>query len=519
MDDCDVGGVGACAMVALAGCGPNNTNDTRNLRLRTSGAVYFGKNTPNDRSTAYGPGDLGLGRSLPLSSLIADYQGHAGTTVDWAPDYPGAGTVSEAHVFIEDPQQTWDSLFNLDMSGNPSAGFSNLVAARAGGIGIVWPRWHGVTAPGGSRSSANLDCLEFYPPDGADTGTVVGCTVQHVQALRVNDRGGCATKTEMPAREFAQSLWCGFKHGVTGSGDVNLAGIDIQLPFMGDATRNANKVASVLTHEGRTAATNARGGFASYVDFEGDFSYGLWGRFYMVYGYRFALDNGILALGPPRYRYHTVGPVGGAVVSSVVDALTGNATRDARPQFKKSAQLSQAVPITDLDGNNVECTPSSDVQTVYDECNANGAVFPLIAGLGLARNQGLISGGPNGELDHLKKVIHDAKNWTCQADDVSGYYDPHNCIHYNEEPPPKPVCRLQLRAKRLNVYPDSVELVWFNGDQRPMTTAFALAKVLQATGRTEKLHDLCTPSPLGPGDVGSGPPDYYRESYIYDPDL
>ncbi len=117
-------------------------------------------------------------------------------------------------------------------------------------------------------------------------------------------------------------------------------------------------------------------------------------------------------------------------------------------------------------------------------------------------------------------------NWTCQADEL-GYYDAHNCIGEYAETPPKPVCRLQLRAQRLNVYPDSVELVWFNGDQRPMTPAFALVKALQGITRSnigtpaelESLHELCTPSPVGPGTAEDPQPDYYQESYIYDPDL
>ncbi len=489
--------------------------------------MYFGKNTPKDQSTAYGPRDLGLGRALPLSKLIADYQGHAGTSIDWVPDFPGVGTVSEAHVFIEDPQQTWDDLFKINMNynpffnvpytENPSRVFSRIVSGRAGGIGIVWPKWHGLSAPGDSRSSVNLKCPEFYPSVEADIGTRVGCTVHHVQALRVDDRGGCAAKTDMPAREFGQSLWCGFNLAATGD--------------YSNAVRHANKVASALTHEPGTRATNALGGFAGYIDFEVDFYSGNFGhehigtqRWYMVYGYRFTLDNGILALGPLRWNAHVMNS--GAVLkdaySTLLSAMKGTGKDDARTQFKHAAQLAQAQPIPDVTKQYVECKPSSDPATLLAECDK--PIRALDTGLGFALGHGLITSDERNYLrDH---VLKDGSNWTCQAHEL-GYYDPHNCVGEYAEEPPKPVCRLQLRAQRLNVYPDSVELVWFNGDQRPMTAAFALAKAVQGLALSnigtpedfDLLHQLCTPSPVGPGEVGAGPPDYYQESYIYDPAL
>ena len=97
------------------------------------------------------------------------------------------------------------------------------------------------------------------------------------------------------------------------------------------------------------------------------------------------------------------------------------------------------------------------------------------------------------ERDALIRLVNDDRNWEC-ADDP-------------DEPEQSKAWRFLLRAKRINVYPDRVELVFRDHGERPMTPAFAI-EVAQELLRTigsppEADKTLCEPASLGcPAQTG-----------------
>lgn len=510
-------GVVACGLAATVGaCGPTaRASDHRNLRIGTQAAVYFGTNTPVDHSTAYAPGQLGLGIDLPVDSVVLDYQGHAGQSVMAA---ALGGTNAEAHAFVQNPQATWDGVFHIADMSNPKPAFEALVAHRAGGVGLVWPLVECFDVNGSGcpplppRSSVDLSCSLFFGPNTVCAGAVTSngsVITSTVQSVRVYDRGGCAKKVGNPGRDFAQDLWCSFKDSVAGSGEWNVLGLTLDFGMVAKASRHANQWATVITHPDASATTATGGGFVGYADYSVDFYSGNFGevwagdrRFYLVYGYQFGLTDGILSIGDFTDRYHYMSS--GTFHPLVIDKLDASLKTDAITEFHKAAAVAQQAPIPSIFRQPVPCDPAEDA---YAQCGLS--VDALRAGLGMAADQGLIT--DNERKDLLAGAVLKKSNWSCAADRLP-YYDAHACIGYLNGGP-QPVCRLQLRAKRVNVYPDAVELVWWNGDERPTdSAAFAVEKALEATGADTS--QLCTPQQ--PDYVGHS---YYQEAFVYDGEL
>jgi len=115
--------------------------------------------------------------------------------------------------------------------------------------------------------------------------------------------------------------------------------------------------------------------------------------------------------------------------------------------------------------------------------------------------------------DDLRKTVMNQDLWSCvmtaPADpppppDCNPDVDP-ECIHDKpkkdpdpDAPPPDKAqyeCRFFVPAKRLNVYPDQVELVWFDSLEESQNPAVGVFAAAHASGNKAAEEQLCSPRP------------------------
>jgi hypothetical protein len=455
-------------------------SEPSNVRIIRGNAAYFNVAAKPNTAYAWGTDDLGLVDAFPVDDLRVELEGNPGSTLSWSTN----GTALEAHIFREDPQQTWDAVFAYDLDqANPQTKFQQLTQPRLRGVAFVWPDTHPkLNIPGfptKTHTSAPLECSQFMPPTPTPPGSVQACGTGPLHAVRVYDRGGCAKRVKMAdvIDPLVVQVWEDFNSAVAGAG----GGIIPPLDFgkLASAKKNYLRVASMLMHEPGTSLTNMRGGFAAYLDFHvdfygGDVSFGAWvggQRIKAVYGYAFQLSDGLLTLSPPRFHRNTDNS--GVHVDIAYDGLHKAMQGEVRTRFAEAARFAQQIPIPDLAGVEFPCSQVA-------QCSA--AVGTLVAGLSQAKTKQHITDAEQAKLTPLVQNLN--SNWACAT----------------HRPKPAPgeqkVCRLKLKAQRLNVFPASIELVWFNGNERPTTAAFALSKILQASNRVKELCDPSIDAPL-----------------------
>lgn len=101
-----------------------------------------------------------------------------------------------------------------------------------------------------------------------------------------------------------------------------------------------------------------------------------------------------------------------------------------------------------------------------------------------------------GEIEAMTKAVKDPSLWTCdKGDDVlDKVLHPDPCDPITEEDwlrVAHPTCRFFVPASRLNVYPDELELVWFDGKE-VQNPAYALWVAMQSPFAPEGAsQDLC----------------------------
>ena len=170
-------------------------------------------------------------------------------------------------------------------------------------------------------------------------------------------------------------------------------------------------------------------------------------------------------------------------------------------QFHTAAKQAQAVVIPNLAGNPIACSmlPVPFPVPTLDECQ-NVAEGMLT---GAIQNGGIARGLTATQISALKNAVGDSHfkpgQWLCAP-----VPQPSDCSRGagggggTTPPDDTPVCQFVIPAKRLNVYPDEAELVWFDSEDEFTNPALALffATFALPTGAGQAARDqLCAFNP------------------------
>jgi hypothetical protein len=212
-----------------------------------------------------------------------------------------------------------------------------------------------------------------------------------------------------------------------------------------------------------------------------------------MYSYDFALAGGILSVTPAVVSFNPSGYKASQTGGKLADALetTVPSTLYAQSLTGQMVDIDQAST-----GNN--CTPraagdtsiSTDpTQPGYGSCSQLQLELSLAlqqaAGNGTLTNIG--STDPYSDATRLTDIVNAIngstntyQNWSCVDSGRTGADG--NEINR---------CMYTLRAKRVNVYPDLLELVWFD-TINDNTSALPIYAVLKTTANSTQLAQLCT---------------------------
>jgi hypothetical protein len=419
----------------------------------------------------------------------------------------------ELHIFARDPQEESFALLKTDVNADDS----------------IWRRQTSLPIPANTPPwFLPSDAVMPYPPAPFFAGTtpLVLRPVQNSDFWGVNDaavRGGPGGEPlvdgtvpagsikairllrsglcsrEVPIQDILNQVGNGFRSSVLSTSGVCKPGSwDGSIDYI-DAT-------SILEHQppqgtggGDLNPTDVHGGFflTSKVrlhDAGGAQPLNLDDCFVsFVATYPFGLKDGRLALDPAAVATidfdHSKTLCTGFFFGSsqgFVDKLQNGLTSTVPAAFAAVTEQLQSFsgPASD---SAWACTPSSTGQ-LGSECKAARNEFDEAIFLG-AMTLGIPNPGPGGPTARLRKAAGLDQNWRCVA-----------------HPTPADVCRgvvagsagrceYVLRAKRINVNPDTVDLVWFDDDDdfdNPAYAAFVASFVKSETERDfEAYKQLC----------------------------
>jgi hypothetical protein len=459
-------------VTALAGCGPALNVNTLEIDFNKTAQV-----APKQllSKTAYGwsSGELG---TLPTATSIP------GTSVVYHATNVKAANPSEVYLFDRDPEEVRQA---LELEAYQYFKWRDTVVSPS-----VLPRVVVVPFPPNAsfdlQQSVNVDLLEAQFWDGANiTGTAAQPSGHgSVKALRVLQRGLCAT--EVPAvatflQPVEKEVWEQVRDKLRAAPKISCHDINIY--------RYYDRTILYMGHASGVPL-DVTGGFML------QFSVGLRGpitdiSLYADFEYELGLDDGILAV--THAKENNVLGVGNAGLEQAArDALT-----NLLPTIFRQRTLDQQTLV--IPGQTSACTPL-DATGATDTASCGNVVSQVMGGVAL--------GGPSvglsmSDVTALQKTLGEKTN---------GVFRNWRCV-----PPPSggaAGCGLVLRARRINVLPDAIEMVWFD-DNDLKSTAFALWVALHAPNVDQTpIQTMCGPKPEH-GLQGS-PPAYTRSFAQHD---
>jgi hypothetical protein len=214
------------------------------------------------------------------------------------------------------------------------------------------------------------------------------------------------------------------------------------------------------------------------------------------YDYRFYLKDSRLAIAHTRHKYDydasrslCSGFLGN---KGFADTLADALQLDIENEFFKVSSTRQLFtqPFSDTNWDCALGVPGGDA------CARAAAELQLAIGLG-DDVLGIPGGGPGSPADRLVAAAQRPENWQC-----TNYPTPPDACR-GVGPLPRGRCEYIVRAKRLNVTPDTVELVWFDDVTEYDNPTFALFVASFAPSPTSNQVDfqayrrLCSRNPSG----------------------
>jgi hypothetical protein len=218
-------------------------------------------------------------------------------------------------------------------------------------------------------------------------------------------------------------------------------------------------------------ASNVRGGFLLTVHFRGNIG-GTNNEVWATYKYLFSLDNnGIVQISKDdikRYSLDSSGIWGWDMKDGMRSGLETDLPKTLNQQFAASQE--QTLPTTTCNTSSTQCGPSSD------------AIANLITPA-LMQTAGVPSPTAD-QVSRLRCAMGSAVE--CQkagraAPNLENLWD---CPKPVKKMPVQP-CNFRVPAKRLLMFPDSLELVWFDDFEfdNPTFGLFVLAQLTQSQGQ------------------------------------
>jgi len=407
----------ALASALLASCastGPITTGELRVLQwgnvIKVEGAA--GGRTLNSIDLAPVPSMPLLGVINPISAVDM-----VGTNVSLAPIDSGGqllGPQIEAHLFVDNLADTNEYLRGVGAASAVQQ-WDDRATIGHRGMGLAVPYPPNTTWPLGKRYQVGPPVLPLYfwpniepeAPGSDPEGT------GSIKSVRIYKPGLCGVEVAFTQPDnqglfdqVSDTLWQKFSSNGSLSSPVR-----------------AYSRATTLLDEG-VDIFGPRGGFFLYFWFAASAGGGFQSvNFAANYEYQFTLNDGRLVLDPTRDDL-LVQPQ--SHFTDFRDALEKELPESIADNFRNRQQAPPPGP--------------GDVAPLCDAGNDRTATARSTFASG-ARNGGAMLGYSQGDQDALANAVSQPGNWICGSDNRA---------------------RFTLRAKRINVYEDAVELVWFD---------------------------------------------------------
>ncbi len=459
--------LGLLAGLAASGaCGPQGCNgDGSPPELgfleyihEPSGTVLVTRIVAPGQSGSLDQENLEALTGVPLNDIVVRYRGVPGRR-------------SEVYTFAQDLATFRDDLRQAtEVSADVRAdALGQFVACEADQM--VRLNWRPVSV---QPRVAPLGSYQFFgPPNTAPCGESAETTGEgSVKSAIIYDRGVCSYMVQdlqTQLRDGVQKTW-----GKAGAGifdTVHPSTIDVERVF----TRAVSYVEPA--RDG-----GVPGGILFAQSLAVEMPFPLLTLFADVaYDFKFRLNNGLVEAPPETLLQRVEG--GGLpleiISNEIIQLAVHNNLEDQKKTITELIQGKQireasefalvgAAPTCEIDPFEF-VHPSVQCQGYIDAIN-----FMIEFGYDNMVDEGLLSVETTAAADKAKLMtaVADASNWICSADQT---------------------CKVVLRGKRLNVYPDAVEVVWFD---EPDLNSFAFAIYVMihgATGqqREDSLEKFC----------------------------
>lgn len=232
----------------------------------------------------------------------------------------------------------------------------------------------------------------------------------------------------------------------------------------------------------RRVGINGQGGFAIYARGETSFDSLLLDdlSFFGQAAYDVVLnDDGLakieVAAGPQRSVWDcSASPLTYCPRGQVRDEITKALRDDLPKQLNETLADCSAAPVETI---GLSCATASECSSSFE------AAILANSAREQADNRGL------GNPERFRAALLAEENWRCApVSEACGQL-------LGSTPSEVPVCQIELRARDLVPMPDTLSLVWYQGDpgSADPNAAEALYLGLQELGRDEELEQLCTP--------------------------
>jgi hypothetical protein len=382
--------------------------------------------------------------------------------------YESESFYTEAHLFALDPDahaQWVRSLPAVEMASDPYAsqwwdGTRTPIYSQQ----VTLPYAVVLPYPNASVAFSGPAELTLGPSKFAGSGVLVGKAAQpggdgSVQALRMYDHGNCSV--EQPLGSILNPINDGFWSNFSKAAYDNILGLETM--------RYYSNLTPTLEH---AYVTEPRDGFFLDLHYQVP---ALSSDIFASVQYHFVTQDGHVRLRTaPGTKQVTVtndilnleADVSDGletVVSSFAEAIDAQQTQMVLPEFMSRCEPAMV-------------DPCADVAEVLAEAVAQGAIAMNTSHPGSFTPEEIL------EMRNAVRRRNDhgvLTQWSCHA--------PEPVL---EDTAASPVCKFFVPAKRLNVYPDSLELVWFD-DKETSNPAYALYVAthspLAGSGATDKL--------------------------------
>lgn len=311
--------------------------------------------------------------------------------------------------------------------------------------------------------TANLLENHFYPGVKAPCGA--NESPPSVESAIVYDRGACARIEDIQPRlvRSMRRTWNNMFERVWSS--VSVSSVDRRV-----------MQASSWVQTGLEPLDDLRGGFSAALSFRFDLTDPLtFVDVEAVYDFRLRLTEGVLDAAVTEHLLDITSPNDPAGVFHDIEADIEEGIEDLQEELGRAQTIDLLAAVEeDEDGN----LPDHGCQPVIPSASCSAIVqqIVLLKDLGAAQlehEEGFE--WTEVELEQMKEAIEDPTRWSCSGD--SPYF-----------PDPISRCLLTVPGKRLNVYPDAVEIVWFDGRETDRL-AYALWVAAHASPDPEVRED------------------------------